>query len=98
MDEQLKELISLQREQNQLLKRHLWRLRFSLLSLLLITTATAVGLGFVVYLGRSNVNPPTPTTTGFLSTNQSQGILMLTTRNESDATLEPPRYDLIKTD
>jgi hypothetical protein len=98
MDDQLKELVNLQREQNQLLKRYLWRLRFSLLSLLLITTATAVGLGFVIYQDRSKVNPPTPTTMGFWSANQSQGILMLTTRNQSDAPLEPPRYDLIKTD
>jgi hypothetical protein len=98
MEEQLHELINLQREQNVLLKRYLWRLRFSLLSLLLITTAIAVVLGFVIYQDRSNLSPPTPSTTGFWSTNQSQGILMLTTRNESDAALEPPRYELIKTD
>jgi hypothetical protein len=43
----LRELITLQKEQNTLLKRYLWRLRFSLLTLLLITTATAVTLGIV---------------------------------------------------
>jgi hypothetical protein len=96
MDEQLKELVNLQREQNQLLKRYLWRLRFSLLSLLLITTATAVGLGFVIYQRRSNVNPPTPTTIGFRPTNQLQAPQYFL--DTSLDLLEPPRYDLIKTD
>lgn len=41
----MQEMISLQTEQNKLLQRYLWRLRFSLLTLLLITTATAVMLG-----------------------------------------------------
>ena len=49
MHDELKVLIDLQREQNALLKKYLWRLRFSLLSLLLLTTATAVGLGILVY-------------------------------------------------
>jgi hypothetical protein len=49
MDAQLQQLIELQAEQNQLLKRHLWRLRFSLLTLLLLTTATCCGLGVVIY-------------------------------------------------
>jgi hypothetical protein len=49
MDDQLQELINLQKEQNQLLKKYLWRFRFSLLFLMLLTTATAVGLGLLVY-------------------------------------------------
>ncbi len=49
MDSQLQQLIELQTEQNQLLKRHLWRLRFSLLTLLLLTTGLCCGLGFVMY-------------------------------------------------
>ena len=52
MDDQLQQLIELQKEQNQLLNRYLWRFRFSLLSLLLLTTFTAVGLGVVVYQTR----------------------------------------------
>jgi len=59
VDDQLQQLIELQREQNQLLKKHLWRLRFSLLSLLILTTITAVGLGVVTYQTRpTNATPP----------------------------------------
>jgi hypothetical protein len=61
----LRELIDLQKEENQLLKKYLWRLRFSLLSLLLLTTATAVGLGFLVYEQKTKVTKvtqPAPTT------------------------------------
>lgn len=57
MDDQLQELINLQREQNQLLKKYLWRLRFSLLGLLLLTTATAIGLGVVVHQTPKVVTP-----------------------------------------
>jgi hypothetical protein len=49
MDAHLQKLVELQIEQNQLLKRYLWRFRFSLLTLLLLTTATCCGLGFLVY-------------------------------------------------
>jgi hypothetical protein len=52
MDAQLQQLIELQQEQNQLLKRHLWRLRFSLFSLLIMTTVTAIVLGYVAYQTR----------------------------------------------
>jgi hypothetical protein len=58
MDDQLQELINLQKEQNQLLKKHLWRFRFSLLYLMFLTTAIAVGLGLLVYQD----NQPTATT------------------------------------
>ncbi len=49
MDDQLQRLIELQTEQNQLLKKYLWRFRFSLLTLLLLTTAICCTLGFVIY-------------------------------------------------
>jgi len=44
MDEQLKRLVELQTEQNQLLRKYLWRIRFSLLTLLILTTLVAVGI------------------------------------------------------
>src|SRR4051812_6505607 len=52
MEDQLQQLIELQKEQNQLLRRYLWRLRFSLLGLLILTTVTAIGLGVVAYQTR----------------------------------------------
>ena len=63
MDNQLQELIQLQKEQNQLLKRYLWRLRFSLLTILLMMTGVCIGLGFLVYATKSKVAPPTLTLT-----------------------------------
>ncbi len=49
MESQLQRLIELQTEQNQLLKKHLVRIRFSLLTLLLLTTAVCCCLGFMMY-------------------------------------------------
>ena len=50
MDDQLiKELVAGQKEQTELLRRYLWRLRFSLLGLFLLMTGTAIGLGILVY-------------------------------------------------
>jgi|SRR4051812_26358590 hypothetical protein len=49
MDAQLQQIIELQTQQNQLLEKYLWRIRFSLLTLLLLTTAICCGLGFLVY-------------------------------------------------
>src|SRR5882757_2762206 len=49
MDAQLQQIIELQTEQNQLLKKYLWRFRFSLITLLLLTTAICCCLGFVIY-------------------------------------------------
>jgi len=49
MDAQLQQIIELQTEQNQLLKRYLWRFRFSLITLLLLTTIICCCLGFVIY-------------------------------------------------
>ena len=68
MDDQLQQLIELQKEHNQLLERYLWRFRFSLLSLLLLTTITAIALGFLVYREETKVNSPFSTagTSGFI--------------------------------
>jgi len=48
MDSQLQQVIELLAEQNRLLKRYLWRIRFSLLTLLVLTTLVAVGLGLTL--------------------------------------------------
>ena len=56
MDAQLQQIIELQTEQNQLLKRYLWRIRFSLLALLILTTAMCCGLGVMVYY--EHATPP----------------------------------------
>ena len=61
MDEQLQQLIELQAEQNQLLSRYLWRVRFSLFGLLLMTTVVAIGLGVVAYNTRPQTPPSAPT-------------------------------------
>jgi hypothetical protein len=63
MDDQLQQLINLQTEQNQLLKRYLWRFRFSLLTILLMMTGVCVGLGFLVYATKSKPTQPTLTLT-----------------------------------
>jgi hypothetical protein len=52
------QIIELLKEQNELLKRHLWRLRFSLLFLMLMTTALCLGLGFIVYQARPKPAAP----------------------------------------
>jgi hypothetical protein len=52
-DPQLQRLIELQTEQNQLLRKYLWRLRFSLLALLFLMTFVAVGLGVTFATVRS---------------------------------------------
>jgi hypothetical protein len=49
MDAQLKQLIECQAEQNQLLKNQLRWLRFSLLTLLLLATASCCCLGFLIH-------------------------------------------------
>jgi hypothetical protein len=75
VDDQLQRLIQLQEEQNQLLKRYLWRFRFSLMALLLLTTVTCFGLGLLVYRDQSKVPAaPTPVTTGVWS---SSGTISL---------------------
>lgn len=61
--ELLNQLLAAQKEQTELLRRYLWRFRFSLLSLLLLTTATAVGLGVLAYQNhkQATVGVPLPT-------------------------------------
>jgi hypothetical protein len=60
MEAQLQQLIELQTEQNELLKRHLLRLRFSLAALLLLTTVCCLTLGYVTYQIR-DAGRPIPT-------------------------------------
>jgi hypothetical protein len=56
MEEHLRRLVELQSRQNELLERYLWRIRFSLLTLLLLTTALCCRLGYVAY----KLRVPTP--------------------------------------
>jgi hypothetical protein len=64
MDDQLlRELIAGQKEQTELLRRYLWRFRFSLMTILLLMTCVCVGLGFLVYRQNSAVGGPTRTAT-----------------------------------
>ena len=69
MDEQLQQLINLQKEQVELLKKHLWRLRFSLLTLMLLTTGSCIALGYMACQNRASsiafpvYYNPTPVTT-----------------------------------
>lgn len=60
MDDQtelLRQILEAQREQNGLLKKHLLRIRFSLMGLLLITSFTAFGLGLTVFIVRPRTPP-----------------------------------------
>src|SRR5215204_1456797 len=50
MDSQIQQLIELQTKQNQLLERYLWRFRFSLMTLLVLTTGICICLGVMIYL------------------------------------------------
>jgi hypothetical protein len=60
MDNQLERIIQLHEEQNALLKRYLWRLRFSLLGLLLLTILSAIALAFISYKLRQTPIPGVP--------------------------------------
>ena len=63
MDAQLKQLIESQAEQNQLLKNQLRWLKFSLLTLLLLATASCCCLGFLIHeRGSANSNLTVVTT------------------------------------
>jgi hypothetical protein len=59
-DQLLEKLVQLQEEQNQLLKKHLTRVRFSLWSLLVLTTLMGISLGVGVYLTRPPATAATP--------------------------------------
>lgn len=82
MDERI---ISLLEEQNQLLKRYLWRLRFSLLGLLLMTTATAIGLGVLVYKPQSKKMPAIIFTTRKAMGTNSDGNIVYLEQKVSEA-------------
>jgi hypothetical protein len=58
MDDHLQQLIELQKKQNALLEKYLWRFRFSLLFLMLMSTGLCIGLGFIVYQARPKVATP----------------------------------------
>jgi len=53
----LRDILTQQKEQTDLLRRHLTRIRFSLLALLLLMTLVGVSLGTAIYL----IRPKTPT-------------------------------------
>jgi hypothetical protein len=80
MDEELKQLlrqlVDAQREQTELLRKHvlpLWtRIRFSLLALLLLMTVVAIGSGFTVWAVRS-ANTPVHATATAVWTVPTQG-------------------------
>jgi hypothetical protein len=56
----LEKLVGLQEEHNALFKKHLFRLRFSLLGLLVLMTLTCLLCGFSAYGIRQILYPPTP--------------------------------------
>ena len=62
MDDQLQQLINLQTEQNLLLRKNLSRIKYSLWSLLLLTTLSAIGLGIGVYTTRPKPTRAIPAT------------------------------------
>jgi hypothetical protein len=58
----LREILNQQKEQTELLRKHLVRIRFSLRTLLLLLTLVSVGLGMVIY-NTNSVQKTPPTTT-----------------------------------
>lgn len=66
-DQLLEKLVQLQEEQNQLLKKHLTRIRFSLWSLLVLTTLMGISLGLGVYFTRPKTAAAVPATAAFVS-------------------------------
>ncbi len=59
----LQQLCDLQKEQNDLLRKHLLRLRFSVRTLLIVMTLVAIVLGLVAWRNEvrtSTTNPPSP--------------------------------------
>ena len=49
----LEDILNQQREQTDLLRKNLWRIRFSLRALLILMTLVAVGLGYVANTTRT---------------------------------------------
>lgn len=72
MEAQLQQLIDLQKEQNELLRRHLLRLRFSLAALLVLTTVCCLALGYVTYQIR-DAGRPIPASQFFPQPNPRRG-------------------------
>jgi hypothetical protein len=54
----LQEILNQQKEQTELFRRYLWRLRFSLFGLMLLMTLVGVGLGIGLYVARHSVAKP----------------------------------------
>jgi hypothetical protein len=88
MDDLLRQLIDGQKEQTELLRRYLWRLRFSLLGLLLLTTVTAIGLGILVYEQQTKTASVAPTAATF-TVAPAQGTLILSTPPSPNGTWGP---------
>jgi hypothetical protein len=86
MDNQLQEIIELQKQQNQLLKKHLTRIRFSLWALLVLMTLTGVGLGLGVYLTR----PRTAAIARFPRATASSKPYTLSISSATDLPTAPP--------
>jgi hypothetical protein len=63
MEGYLERLVELQTEQNELLKKHLVRLKFSVRALLLLTTVISVALGFMIWVQQSSIVRIAPRTT-----------------------------------
>src|SRR5262245_26837720 len=76
MDDKLDELIKLQREQNELLRRHLTRIKFSLWALLVMMTGICLVFGLLVFFASSVIGPATPAPTA----TPSNGTLFLNTQ------------------
>jgi hypothetical protein len=89
----LRQLVDAQREQTELLRKHvlpLWtRIRFSLLALFLLTTVVALASGFAVWTTRStNAAASTPPTA--ILTAPNQGNLIIRPTPMGDATSPIP--------
>src|SRR5262245_55693600 len=61
---QLDELIQLQKEQNQLLRKNLMRIKFSLWALLVMMTGICLVFGAIVFFASSVVGPAAPARAG----------------------------------
>lgn len=86
MDAQLQQVVELLKEQNQLLKKHLWRIKFSLLTLLLLTTGICICLGVMIYSKPIASLPPVIGPSGssgirFRPTNNGQLQLVVPSQN-----------------
>jgi hypothetical protein len=95
----LRELIHAQKEQTDLLRKHvlpLWaRIRFSLLALLLLMTLMATGIGFTVLALRSGkASTSTPRNATVVRIAPNAGTLPVTPRDASLQVWPTPYVDL----